>query len=80
MARKSVWRTSALVFGGTVLGTICGQLLTHQIPLLARHTDIQWNPGADLSFIRYSLLLTIHLNLLSVVGAILGYLLARRVK
>jgi hypothetical protein len=77
---KSGWRTIALILGGTILGTICGQLFVHQVPLLARHTDISWNPSADLSFIRYSLNLTIRMNLLSVVGAVFGYYLARRMK
>ncbi len=78
--RKSIWRTAAVVLGGTILGTICGQLFMHQVPLLARHTDISWNPSADLSFIRYSLDLTIRINLLSVVGAVLGYFFAERMK
>ncbi len=78
--RKSIWRTSAFVLGGTILGTIGGQLLAHQIPLLARHTDISWNPSADLSFIHYSLALTIHVNLLSIIGAVFGYWFGRRMK
>ncbi len=78
--RKSVWRTSALVLGGAVVGTVSGQLFAHQFPLLARHTDIQWNPSADLSFIRYSLALTIRINLLSIIGAILGYWFGQKLK
>ena len=77
--RKSIWRTFAIVLGGTVLGTIGGQLLAHQIPLLARHTDISWNPSADLSFF-YSLSLTIRVNLLSIIGAIFGYWFGQKMK
>ena len=77
---KSFWRTVAFMIGGAILGTICGQLLAHQSPLLRQHINLQWNPSADVSFIRFSMDVTIRANLLSAVGAIIGYFASRRVK
>lgn len=76
--RKPFWRVAGFVAAGAVLGTLAGQLLAHQVPFLARSTQVEWHPGADLGVLRYNLDLTLRVNGLTLVGVIAGYLLERR--
>ncbi|MCL6516153.1 DUF4321 domain-containing protein [Alicyclobacillus sp.] len=76
--RKPFWRAAGFVAAGAVLGTLAGQLLAHQVPLLARTTQVNWHPAADLGVLRYTLDLTLRVNGLTLVGVVAGYLVARR--
>lgn len=78
--RNSFWRTAGFVAAGAVIGTLAGQLLTHQIPALSHATSVQWHPSADLGVLRYSIDVVLRVNWLTLVGAVAGYVASRRLK
>lgn len=78
--RNSLWRTAGFVFAGSVIGTLAGQLLANQLPMLRDRTAVSWNPSADLGVLRFSLNLVLRVNWLTLVGAIAGFLLRKRIK
>ncbi|MCF8563551.1 DUF4321 domain-containing protein [Alicyclobacillus tolerans] len=78
--RNSIWRTAGFLFAGAVLGTLAGQLLAPQVPLLRHQTQLQWNPSADWAVLRFSLNVTLRVNWLTLVGVVAAYLLRRRIK
>jgi Domain of unknown function (DUF4321) len=78
--RTSFWRTAGFMGAGALIGTLAGQLLAHQVPVLSHTTTVTWNPSADLSVLRYSINIAIRVNWLTLVGAVCGYFLSRRFK
>jgi len=78
--RKSILRTALFVTLGAVAGTVAGQLLAEQVPLLKHQTVVSWSPSADLSFVRYSLNIVFRVNWLTLIGAVSGFFLERKVK
>lgn len=78
--RKSFWRTAVFVFAGAVIGTLAGQLIAHQVSWLGQTTSVNWHPGADLGVLKYSLSITLRVNWLTLVGAIVGLVIERRWK
>ncbi|MBX6352882.1 MAG: hypothetical protein IRZ10_06060 [Thermoflavifilum sp.] len=78
--RASGWRTAGFVLGGAVIGTLAGQLLAQQVPMLSHSTVVQWNPAGDLAVLRYSLSITLRVNWLTLIGAVVGFIAARRLK
>ena len=78
--RGSFWRTTGFIVVGGALGTLVGDLLAHQVPLLGRTTTVSWHPNADLGVVRYSLDVVFRVNLITLVGAVAGYVVSRRWK
>lgn len=78
--RGSFWRTAGFVFGGAVIGTLAGQLLAGQVPVLSHSTTVGWHPSADLGVVRYSVDIVLRVNWLTLVGAVAGYFTSRRFK
>lgn len=78
--RNSLWRTIGFVFAGCVIGTLAGQLLASQVPMLRNRTAVSWNPSADWGVLRFSLNLVLRVNWLTLAGAVAGFLLRRRIK
>lgn len=77
-ASRSGWKVAGILVAGAVIGTLAGQLLSHQVPFLGHETSVAWHPQADLGVIRYNLLLTFRVNWLTLVGVIAGWLVSRR--
>lgn len=78
--RTSFWRSAGFVCAGALIGTLAGQLLAHQVPLLRQTTSVEWHPSADLNVLRYSVDIVFRVNWLTLVGAVGGYFMSRRVK
>ncbi|KPV43226.1 DUF4321 domain-containing protein [Alicyclobacillus ferrooxydans] len=78
--RRSFWRLLGMLFLGAILGTLAGQLLAHQIPILGRTTSVEWRPQADLAVIRYSLDITLRVNWMTLVGVIVAAIAHRMMK
>jgi hypothetical protein len=78
--RASFWKTTGYVIAGAVIGTLAGQLIVHQVPALGKETMVQWNPSGDLAVIHYSINVTLRVNWLTLIGALVGFAAARRWK
>ncbi|OFW78800.1 MAG: hypothetical protein A2201_04465 [Alicyclobacillus sp. RIFOXYA1_FULL_53_8] len=78
--RNSLWRTVGYVFAGAVIGTLAGQLLAPQVPVLRNQTAVSWNPSGDWGVLRFSLNVVIRVNWLTLVGAVAAFLLRKRLK
>jgi hypothetical protein len=68
----------AFVLVGAIIGTLAGQLLASQVPVLGHHTSLRWHPSADLAFIRYTLDLTFQVNWMTLVGVIVLFFVERK--
>lgn len=80
MRRHSIGKTALFLFVGAVIGTIAGELLARQLPIFSEHTQVQWNPNFDLSFLVFSLHMMIRVNWMTLVGVILAWFIHRRLK
>lgn len=78
--RKSIWRTVAFLLAGAVLGTLAGELLASQLPILRQQTVISWSPSADLAFIRYTVNIVFRVNWLTLLGAVVALWFERKAK
>jgi len=78
--RNSLWRTGGYVFAGAVIGTLAGQLLAHQVPMLRDQTAVSWNPSGDWGVLRFSVSVVVRVNWLTLVGAVAAFFLRKRLK
>lgn len=78
--KKSLWRTALFLLMGAILGTLAGQLLADQVSFLSRTVTTEWHPQADLSVLRFSLDVVVRVNWLTLVGVIVAWFVARKVK
>ncbi|QQE77008.1 DUF4321 domain-containing protein [Alicyclobacillus sp. SO9] len=68
------------IAAGAVVGTLAGQLLAHQVPILGHETAVRWHPQANLGVVSYDLTITFRVNWLTLLGVLVGYFLGRRAK
>ncbi|GLG00923.1 hypothetical protein Alches_09620 [Alicyclobacillus hesperidum subsp. aegles] len=80
VVQKRGWNTLGLVAVTTVVGTLADHLLSSDIPILNSQTKVSWHPGFDLSVVRFSMNLQFAINWGTLVGLVVGLLLARRAK
>lgn len=78
--RNQTWKTVLFLFGGAVIGTLAGQLLSSQVHFLSRTASVSWHPQANLAVLQFSLDVTFHVNWLTLVGIIAAFLLRRKLK
>ncbi len=78
--RNQTWKTVIFIFGGAVIGTLAGQLLSREVPLLGHAVSVSWHPQANLAVLWFSLDLTFHVNWLTLAGIIAAFLLRRKLK
>lgn len=80
MRKSPFWRLVGFLLLGAILGTLAGQLLAHEVPVLGRTTSVSWRPQADLAVIKYSIDITLRVNWVTLIGVIVAFFVHRRVK
>lgn len=71
----------AVLYGvaGLIIGNVGGDLLGQaHVPFVAQSTSLRWQPGADLHVVKYHLDLQITINMVGLVGGVVGLWLARK--
>lgn len=69
--RKNIFTLIVFILAGLLAASIISRLLepVEALSFLVRSTEIiNWNPSADLNFIKYNIFLEMKLNLLSLLG------------
>ncbi|MCL6453156.1 MAG: hypothetical protein K6T78_05940 [Alicyclobacillus sp.] len=78
--KRSFWRSAGILLLGAVLGTIAGQLLAPRLPVLTKTVHVSWHPQVDVGVVSLSIALVLRVNWLTLVGAVAGWLAARKRK
>ncbi|MBX5437209.1 MAG: hypothetical protein IRZ33_08325 [Alicyclobacillaceae bacterium] len=76
--RTRFWRSAGIVSLGAVFGSLAGQLLAHQVPLLRPETVVRFHPSADWAVVRFSIDVAFQVNWLTLVGAAIALLVGRK--
>lgn len=78
--KKSNWTLVIFLLIGVIAAAIVTQLLAPvpALSFLTKSAQINWHPSADLQIVKYDLNFVVRLNLISIIGLILAYLLYRK--
>jgi Domain of unknown function (DUF4321) len=78
-AGQGIGKTILYVVLGLAIGSLAGNLLSHfRVPYMNTFQTWIWHPAGDLGFIKYDLVLALRLNLMSLVGVVVGFWLLKR--
>lgn len=78
--KKNNWTLMIFLVIGLLVGTILSELVAGipGLSLLAKSAEIRWEPAADLHIIQYDVKLLVKLNLASLIGLTLAFLIYRK--
>lgn len=80
--KRSVLKPVLFVLFGLLAGSLAAHLLSsvEAVSFLTEAITLSWYPRADLAFLKYELGFQVKISILSLLGALLGYWLYRRIR